>query len=79
VKIKTYKTEKFPVVLYGSGTWSLSVKEERRVLQSGVARRIFGPKREKIIGGWERLDNEEPHNLHSSPKIIRFIKKRRMG
>jgi hypothetical protein len=41
-------------------------------------RRIFGPRREEVIGGWRELHNEEPHNLHSSPGIIQVIKSRRM-
>jgi hypothetical protein len=39
-------------------------------------RRIFGPKREKIVGRWRRLHNEELHNLDISPYIIREIKSR---
>jgi hypothetical protein len=35
-------------------------------------------KRNKVIGGWTRLHNEELHNLYSSPCIIRMIKSRRM-
>jgi hypothetical protein len=31
-----------------------------------------------VIGGWRKLHNEELHNLHSSPSIIRMIKPRRM-
>jgi hypothetical protein len=43
-----------------------------------VLRRIFGPKREEVAGGWRRLHNEEPHNLYTSPNIIRVIKPSRM-
>jgi hypothetical protein len=39
--------------------------------------RIFGPKREKVAGGWRRLHNEDLHNLNASPDIIRVIKLRR--
>jgi hypothetical protein len=39
--------------------------------------RIFGPKRDGVMGGWRKL-HEELHNLHSSPSIIRIIKSRRM-
>jgi hypothetical protein len=41
-------------------------------------RRIFGPKRDEVTGGWRKLHNEELHNLYSSPSIIRMIKSRRM-
>jgi hypothetical protein len=36
------------------------------------------PKRDKVIGDWRELNNEELHNLYSSPRIIRMIKSRRM-
>jgi hypothetical protein len=41
-------------------------------------RKIFGPKRDEVIGGWRKLDNEELHNLYCSPSIIRMIKSRRI-
>jgi hypothetical protein len=43
-----------------------------------VLRRIFGPKREKVEGGWRRLYNEELHYLYASPNIVSVIKSRRM-
>jgi hypothetical protein len=43
-----------------------------------VLRRIFGPKRDGVTGGWRELHKEELHDLYSSPSIIRFIKPRRM-
>jgi len=43
-----------------------------------VLRRIFGPEREEIFGGWGRLKNEELHNLYPSRNIIRVIKSRLM-
>jgi hypothetical protein len=43
-----------------------------------VLRRIFGPKRDGVSGGWRKLHNEELHNLYSSPSIIRIMKSRRM-
>jgi hypothetical protein len=51
VKIKTYKTTILLVVLHGCETWSLAIREERRMFERGVIRRIYGPKRDKIIGG----------------------------
>jgi hypothetical protein len=41
-------------------------------------RRIFGPKRDDVTGGWRKLHNEELRDLYSSPSIIRIIKSRRM-
>jgi hypothetical protein len=31
-----------------------------------------------VTGGWRKLQNEELHNLYSSPSIIRMIESRRM-
>jgi hypothetical protein len=80
VKIKIYKTIILPVVLYGCETLSLTVREEHRlkVFENRVLRRIFGPKRDEVTGGWTKLHNEELHGLYSSPSIIRVIKARRM-
>jgi hypothetical protein len=41
-----------------------------------VLRRIFGPKRDEVTGGWKKLHNEELHNFYSSPDIIRMIMSR---
>jgi hypothetical protein len=43
-----------------------------------VLRRIFGPKRDEVTGGWRKLHNEELVLLYSSPSIIRMIKSRRV-
>jgi hypothetical protein len=61
--------------LYGCETRSLTLREENRlrVFENRVLRRIFGPKRDEVIGGWRKL-----HNLYRSPSIIRTIKSRRM-
>jgi hypothetical protein len=48
------------------------------VLENKVLRRIFGPKRDEVIGGWRKLHNEELHKLYYPPSIIRMIKSRRM-
>jgi hypothetical protein len=48
------------------------------VFENRVLRRIFGPKRDEVIGGRKKLHNEELHNLYWSPSIIRIIKSRRM-
>jgi hypothetical protein len=80
MKVRTYKTIILPVVLYVCETWSLALREEHklRVFENRVLRRIFGPKRDRVTGGWRKLHNEELHNLYSSPSIIRIIKSRRM-
>jgi hypothetical protein len=48
------------------------------VSENRVLRRIFGPEREEVVGGWRRLHNEELHNLYASSNIIRVIKSRKM-
>jgi hypothetical protein len=58
----------------------LTVREEHklRVFENRVLRRIFGPKRDGVTGGWRKLHNAELHNLYSLPSIIRIIKSRSM-
>jgi hypothetical protein len=52
------------------------LREEHRlrVSENRALRRIFGPKRGEVIGGWRNLHNEELHNLYSSQSIIRIMK-----
>jgi hypothetical protein len=49
-----------------------------RVFENRVLRRIFGLKRDEVMGGWRKLHSEELHNLHSSSSILRMIKSRRI-
>jgi hypothetical protein len=70
VKIRIYKTIILRVVLYVCKTWSLTLREEHRL-------RVFGPKRDEVIGGWRKLHNEF-HNLYGSPSLIRITKLRRV-
>jgi hypothetical protein len=68
------------MVLYVCETWSLTLREEHRlrVFENRVLKRIFGPKRDEVTGGWKKLHKEELHNLYSSQSISRKIKSRRM-
>jgi len=77
LKIKLYRTRILPVVLYGCETWSLTLREERRlrVFENRVLRRIFGPKRDEVAGEWRKLHND----LYFSPNIVWVIKSRRMS
>jgi hypothetical protein len=51
------------------------------VFENVVLRRIFGPNRDEVTGGWRKLHNEELHNLYSSPSVIRMnqVKEDEMG
>jgi hypothetical protein len=48
------------------------------MFENRALRRIFGPKRNEVIGQWRKLHNQELYILYSSPDIIRLIKSRRM-
>jgi hypothetical protein len=52
IKIKIYGTLILPLVFNGNETWSLTLREERRlrVFENRALRRIFGPKRDKVTG-----------------------------
>jgi hypothetical protein len=78
--IEIDRTTIFPVALYGCETWSLTLREERRlrVFENRVLRRIFGPAWDEIIGEWKKLHNEELNDLYSSPNTFRVIKSIRM-
>jgi len=77
---KIYRAIILPVVLYGCETWSLTLREERRlrVFENRVLRRVFGPKRDEVTGEWRKLHNEELSDLYSLPNIVRVVKSRRM-
>jgi len=80
LKIKIYRTVILPVVLYGCETWSLTLREERklRVFENMVLRRIFRPRRDEVTGEWRWLHNEELNDMYSWTNIVRVIKSRRM-
>jgi hypothetical protein len=56
-------------------TWSLTLRDEHRlrVFENRVLRRIFGPKRDEVMGEWRKLHSEELRDLYSSSSIIRII------
>jgi len=47
LKIKIYRTIILPIVLYGCETWSLTLREERRLIVNRVLKSTFGYKRGK--------------------------------
>jgi hypothetical protein len=53
------------VVLYGCETWSLTLKEERRlrVFENKLLRRIFGPRNDEVTEDWRKVHNEELNHL----------------
>jgi hypothetical protein len=63
-----------PAVLCRCESSCLALKEEH--IQ--VLRRIFGHKRDEIIGSWRNLHNEELHNLYFSTYVITMMKPRRI-
>jgi hypothetical protein len=80
LKIKIYRNITLSVVLYGSETWSLTLREERRlrVFENRALRRVFGPKRKDATGEWRKLHDEKLNDLYSLPNILRVVKSRRM-
>ena len=71
LKIKTYRNIILPVVLYGCETWSLTLREERRLkVCENMELRIFGSKRDEVTGEWRKEHNEELNDLYSSPDTV---------
>ena len=79
LKIKIYRTIILTVVLYGCETWSVKLREERRlrVFENRVLRRIFGHQRDEVTGEWIKLNNEELNDAYCLPNAVRVIKSRR--
>jgi hypothetical protein len=71
----------FPEFLYGCEIWSLALWEEHRLkmVQKRGPRRIFGLKRNEVVGGWRNPHNKELHDLYSSPNTYGIIKSTRIG
>ena len=69
-----------PVVLYGCETWSLTLKEKRRLrlFENRVLRKIFWPKWDEVTRDWRKLHNEELNDIYSSQNIVRMRKSRIM-
>jgi hypothetical protein len=65
---------------YEHETFSLTLREGHRLkaFENRVLKRIFGPKREEVIGGSRKMHNEQLHNLYCSQNLIIMIKSSRM-
>jgi hypothetical protein len=63
------------MVVYGCENWSLT---NVVVVDNRVLRRMFGPTRVKVTGGWKKLHNENVLNMTFSPSIIRMVKSRKI-
>ena len=79
LKIKVFRIRIIPVVAYGCKTWSLTLREERRlrVFENRVLRGIFGPRRDEVAREWRKQPNEL-NDLYSLPNISRVIKSRKL-
>jgi hypothetical protein len=69
-----------PVDLYWCETWYLRIREEHKLRAFG--KKCWGEYLDQRGMDWreggKKLQNEELHNLYSSPSKIRIIKSRRM-
>jgi hypothetical protein len=77
LKIKICRTIILPVDLYGCETWSLTLREERRlrVFENRVLRRVFGPEMDEVRGGLRKF-HCELSDLYFLPSIVRVVKSR---
>jgi hypothetical protein len=63
--------------LYGCETWSITLREERRlrVVENRALRGTFGPKRDEVAAEWKQLQIEELNDLYYLSIIVRMINK----
>ena len=80
IKLKICKKVFLPVILYGCETWTLTLREEKRlqIFENKVLRKIFGTRRDDQTGECIRLHNGELHDLYGKPNIIRIVESRRL-
>jgi len=69
------------VVVYGCETWSVTLREERRlsVFRNMVLREVFGSKKKEERLRLRKLHSEQLHNVHCAPNSIRVIQSRTMA
>jgi hypothetical protein len=77
--IQKFKDQDIPVVLYGCETWSLTLREERRlrVFENRVLWRVFGPKGDEVTGEWRKVHNEELRDLYPLPNFVWVVKSKK--
>jgi hypothetical protein len=70
-----------PLVCYGCETWSLPLREERRltVFENRELRRIFGSKRGEVTGEWRKLHSEGIYLLFTQYCSGDQIEKKEVG
>jgi hypothetical protein len=75
-RTKIYRTVILLAVFYECETWSLTLREDRklRVFENRVLRELFGPKRDDVAGDWRRLHNQELDDMYFSPNTFSVIK-----
>ncbi|KAM3957800.1 putative transposon-derived protein F52C9.6 [Aphomia sociella] len=78
-KINVNKTIIRPILMYGCESWTLSLKEENKLLvaERKVLRKILGPKRQ-IDESWRVRKNREMEELVAEPNIIGKYKAARL-
>jgi len=71
-KYKDIQTIICQLLLYGCETWSLVLREERRlrVLENRVLRKLLGPRRDGVTGEGRKLHSEELNDLYCSPMLF---------
>jgi len=76
INTKIYSNIILPIVSYECETWTLTLREERklRLFENRVLRKIFGPNRDELSKERRRLHNEKLCCLYFSSNIIRVIK-----
>jgi hypothetical protein len=66
-----YFVHNFTCYFAGVLHWSLTLKEEHRltVFENRRLRRMYEPKRDKLVGDGRRLCKEDLNNMYTSPDI----------
>ena len=75
IKYTIFRNTVLPVVLYGCETWSLILRQERRlrVFENGVLRIIFGTKGDEVTGEWRKIHNEKLNPLNPELNPICYL------